>query len=285
MIDNTSVSHTDSEETFSQYLVETHNLNMRFGKKQVLRDLSVKIRHGQTVAIIGESGCGKTVFLKTLVGLLQPTSGFVLFDEQDLGTLNDRELSLLRSRTGFVFQQAALFDSLTVGENIAFPLRHAAASPSPSSMSDTDEVELVRSALREVGLPDSTLNQFPADLSGGMRKRVGLARALILQPELVLYDEPTTGLDPIVSDVINELIMRSRLKRRVTSILVTHDMKTARKVADRILMLYPLQRLKEHENQIIFDGPPSEIEHCGDVRVQQFIQGEAGNRLQELGLA
>ena len=117
-----------------------------------------------------------------------------------------------------------------------------------------------------------------------MRKRVGLARALILQPELVLYDEPTTGLDPIVSDIINELIMRSRLKHRVTSILVTHDMKTARKVADRILMLYPLQRLNEHESQIIFDGPPSEIEHCTDPRVQQFIQGDAGSRLRELNI-
>ena len=274
----------EAHSTFSPHLVETHQLNMRFGAKQVLRDLSVKIRHGQTVAIIGESGCGKTVFLKTLVGLLQPTDGFVLFDQQDLAVQSEHEIAALRSRTGFVFQNSALFDSLTVGENILFPLMHASSESSRTQLAIADQWQLVRQAIKEVGLPDTSLTQYPADLSGGMRKRVGLARALILQPELVLYDEPTTGLDPIVSDIINELIMRSRIKHRVTSILVTHDMKTARKVADRILMLYPLQRLNDHEAQIIFDGPPSELEHCSDPRVQQFIQGEAGNRLQELDI-
>ena len=274
----------DTNSTFSPNLVETHELNMRFGTKEVLRDLSVKIRHGQTVAIIGESGCGKTVFLKTLVGLLQPTDGFVLFDQQDLAIQSEQDLAALRSRTGFVFQNSALFDSLTVGENILFPLMHASSKSSRTQLAPADQWQLVRQAVKEVGLPKISLTQYPADLSGGMRKRVGLARALILQPELVLYDEPTTGLDPIVSDIINELIMRSRLKHRITSILVTHDMKTARKVADRILMLYPLERLNEHESQIIFDGPPSELEHCTDPRVQQFIQGEAGNRLQELDI-
>ena len=275
---------SNTNHTFSPYLVETQKLNMRFGDKYILRDLTVSIRHGQTVAIIGESGCGKTVFLKTLVGLLKPTSGFVLFDQQDLGILSEQGLSRLRSRTGFVFQNSALFDSLTVAENIAFPLMHSWSDSTRTKLSTNDQYQLVKQALREVGLTDTTLKQHPADLSGGMRKRVGLARALILQPELVLYDEPTTGLDPIVSDIINELIMRSRLKHRVTSILVTHDMKTARKVADRILMLYPLQRLNEHESQIIFDGPPSEIEHCTDPRVQQFIQGDAGSRLRELNI-
>ncbi len=281
---NGSDKTSNTNHTFSPYLVETQKLNMRFGDKYILRDLTVSIRHGQTVAIIGESGCGKTVFLKTLVGLLKPTSGFVLFDQQDLGILSEQELSSLRSRTGFVFQNSALFDSLTVAENIAFPLMHTSSDSTRTKLSINDQYQLVKQALREVGLADTTLKQHPADLSGGMRKRVGLARALILQPELVLYDEPTTGLDPIVSDIINELIMRSRLKHRVTSILVTHDMKTARKVADRILMLYPLQRLNEHESQIIFDGPPSEIEHCTDPRVQQFIQGDAGSRLRELNI-
>ena len=281
---NGSDKTSNSNHTFSPYLVETQKLNMRFGDKYILRDLTVSIRHGQTVAIIGESGCGKTVFLKTLVGLLKPTSGFVLFDQQDLGILSEQGLSRLRSRTGFVFQNSALFDSLTVAENIAFPLMHSWSDSTRTKLSTNDQYQLVKQALREVGLADTTLKQHPADLSGGMRKRVGLARALILQPELVLYDEPTTGLDPIVSDIINELIMRSRLKHRVTSILVTHDMKTARKVADRILMLYPLQRLNEHESQIIFDGPPSEIEHCTDPRVQQFIQGDAGSRLRELNI-
>lgn len=275
-------STVDSDTNFSPYLVETQHLNMCFGNRQVLRELTVTIRHGQTVAIIGESGCGKTVFLKTLVGLLKPTSGFVLFDQHDLNVLNEHELSILRSRTGFVFQNSALFDSLTVAENLIFPLMHTASASTRTKLSTADQMQVVQLALREVGLPQTTLTQYPADLSGGMRKRVGLARALILQPELVLYDEPTTGLDPIVSDIINELIMRSRLKHRITSILVTHDMKTARKVADRILMLYPLHRLNKHESQIIFDGPPSEIEQSTDPRVQQFIQGEAGNRLQEL---
>lgn len=272
----------DADASLSPYLVETQKLNLCLGGKQVLRELTLKIRHGQTVAIIGESGCGKTVLLKTLVGLLKPTSGFVLFDQQDLGILSEQELSALRSRTGFVFQNSALFDSLTVGENIAFPLLHTSSPATKTKLSATDQSKIVERALREVGLAETTLTQYPADLSGGMRKRVGLARALILQPELVLYDEPTTGLDPIVSDIINELIVRSRLKHRITSILVTHNMKTARKVADRILMLYPLQRLNEHESQIIFDGPPSEIEQSTDPRVQQFIRGEAGTRLQEL---
>ena len=272
--------HADA--SLSPYLVETQKLNLCLGGKQVLRELTLKIRHGQTVAIIGESGCGKTVLLKTLVGLLKPTSGFVLFDQQDLGILSEQELSALRSRTGFVFQNSALFDSLTVGENIAFPLLHTSSPATKTKLSATAQSKIVERALREVGLAETTLTQYPADLSGGMRKRVGLARALILQPELVLYAEPPTGLDPIVSDIINELIVRSRLKHRITSILVTHNMKTARKVADRILMLYPLQRLNEHESQIIFDGPPSEIEQSTDPRVQQFIRGEAGTRLQEL---
>ena len=264
--------------------METHALNIQFGAQEVIRDVTLQIRHGQTVAIIGESGCGKTVLLKSLVGLLQPTSGFVLFDQQDLGALREKELAQLRTRTGFVFQQAALFDSLTVGENIAFPVIHTASHRQTAFPVEEERQQLVLHALREVGLSDSTMHQYPADLSGGMRKRVGLARALILQPELMLYDEPTTGLDPIVSDIINELIMRSRLKHRVTSILVTHDMKTARKVADRVLMLHPLERLSPTESQIIFDGPPSELEHCLDTRVQQFIQGEAGNRMHELNL-
>ena len=279
----TSSAKTSSQQ-FSPFLVETHALNIQFGAQEVIRDVTLQIRHGQTVAIIGESGCGKTVLLKSLVGLLQPTSGFVLFDQQDLGALREKELAQLRTRTGFVFQQAALFDSLTVGENIAFPVIHTASHRQTVFPVEEERQQLVLHALREVGLSDSTMHQYPADLSGGMRKRVGLARALILQPELMLYDEPTTGLDPIVSDIINELIMRSRLKHRVTSILVTHDMKTARKVADRVLMLHPLERLSPTESQVIFDGPPSELEHCPDTRVQQFIQGEAGNRMHELNL-
>ena len=148
---------------------------------------------------------------------------------------------------------------------------------------DAEEVaRIVRERLAEVGLPESILSKKPAELSGGMRKRVGLARALVLDPEIVLYDEPTTGLDPIMADVINELILRSRHQHAVTSIIVTHDMRTARKVADRVVMLYPLSRLRENEPQILFDGPPSELDRSTDRRVVQFVRGEAGERLMEM---
>jgi phospholipid/cholesterol/gamma-HCH transport system ATP-binding protein len=181
-----------------------------------------------------------------------------------------------RTRIGYLFQGAALFDSLTVGQNVAFPLREHTADD------DRKIQELVLSRLAEVGLPESVISKKPAELSGGMRKRVGLARALALTPELILYDEPTTGLDPIMSDVINELILRTRSQYHVTSVVVTHDMRTARKVADRVIMLYPLSRLEPEEPQIIFDGPPDTIEHASDPRVTQFVHGEAGERLMEM---
>ena len=183
---------------------------------------------------------------------------------------------MLRLRFGFVFQNAALFDSMTIGQNVAFPLRQHGRFSS-------DQIrEMVLSRLSEVGLPDSVVFKKPAELSGGMRKRVGLARALIMNPELIMYDEPTTGLDPIMSDVINELIIRTRRRNPVTSIVVTHDMNTARKVADRVVMLMPRQRLQSNESQMIFDGTVPELNACRDRRVQQFINGEAGERLMEL---
>lgn len=257
-------------------LLEVDQLTVAFGRQVVLRDLSLKIRRGETVAILGESGCGKTVLLKTLVGLQRPTRGRVLFDGQDLFRLSPAELARQRIRMGFVFQQAALFDSMTIGENIAFPLRQH------RQMSEEEIQAVVRARIAEVGLPESVLKKKPGEISGGMRKRVGLARALALEPELMLYDEPTTGLDPIMSDVINELILRTRRQHPVTSILVTHDMRTALKVADRIIMLYPLGRLRPGESQILYDGPASQIEQAADKRVIQFVRGEAGERLMEL---
>jgi phospholipid/cholesterol/gamma-HCH transport system ATP-binding protein len=256
--------------------IEARGLHVRFGRHDVLRDIHLAIPRGQTVVIIGESGSGKTVLLKTLIGLVRPSRGEVLFDGRNLARLTEAELALQRRRFGFVFQNAALFDSMTIGQNVAFPLQqHTRQRPAEIRAA-------VLARLAEVGLPDRVLLKKPAELSGGMRKRVGLARALILNPEVVLYDEPTTGLDPIMSDVINELMMRTRRNHPVTSIIVSHDMRTARKVADRVVMVYPLARLSPDQPQIIFDGPPSGLDRTEDRRVQQFIRGEAGERLTEL---
>ena len=269
------ISNTDSAPS-EQLMLSIQGLGISFGAHEVLRNINLQVPRGQTLAIIGESGCGKTVLLKTLIQLIEPTTGKVFFDGQDLSTLNMHELAKQRTRFGFIFQQAALFDSMTIGQNVAFPLLQH------TDLSEAEVQQRVLDQLADVGLPDSVIDKKPAELSGGMRKRVGVARALMLNPELVLYDEPTTGLDPIVSDVINELILRSRRRYCVTSIVVTHDMRTARKVADRVVMLYPTSRLSADEPQVIFDGPPSELDRTEDRRVVQFVRGEAGARLMEM---
>jgi phospholipid/cholesterol/gamma-HCH transport system ATP-binding protein len=257
-------------------LVDVRSLHVAFGRQKVLRDITLTVPRGQTVAIVGESGCGKTVLMKSIIGLIKPTSGEILFDGKDLFKLSDKELVVQRIRFGYVFQNAALFDSMTVGQNVSFPLRQHRRLPEPELQ------QMVLARLAEVGLPESVVAKKPAELSGGMRKRVGMARALILQPELVLYDEPTTGLDPIMSDVINELMLSTRRNYQVTGLVVTHDMHTARKVAERVIMLYPLSRLGPTDPQILFDGPPEELDSCADRRVRQFVRGEAGERLMEL---
>ncbi len=260
----------------SEALLELRGVHVTFDRHTVLRDITLSIPAGQTLAIIGESGCGKSVTLKTMIGLIRPTRGEALFDGQRLVDLHERELAEQRTRFGFVFQQAALFDSMTVGQNVAFPLRQH------RRLSASEIRDIVAERLAEVGLPESVAAKKPAELSGGMRKRVGLARALVLEPDVVLYDEPTTGLDPIMSDVINELILRTRERKNITSVVVTHDMNSARKVADRVVMFYPLSRLRPDEPQMIFDGPPEALDACGDRRVIQFINGEAGERLMEM---
>lgn len=259
-----------------QDLIQVRNLDVVFHMQNVLKAINVSIRSGETVAVIGESGCGKTVFMKTIVGLIRPTRGSVRFDGQDLSTLTPKALSDVRRRFGFVFQNAALFDSMTIYDNVAFPMRQS---------TDADEREIhdrVLEHLQEVGLPKSVVSKRPSELSGGMRKRVGIARAIILQPELVVYDEPTTGLDPIMSDVINELMLEVRRRYPVTSVIVTHDMRTAQKVSNRVLMFYPRTRLATGESQVLYDGPPEGLMNADDERVRQFVRGEAGQRMTEL---
>ena len=257
-------------------LIKLDQVSVIFGNQHVLRDISMGVERGQTLVVIGESGCGKTVLLKLIIGLLGPTKGRVAFDGKVLTELGDRELTKQRLRFGFLFQGAALFDSMSVFENVAFSLRENGRIP------DAEIRDRVRQRLQEVGLPVEVEGKKPAELSGGMKKRVGLARALAVEPEVMLYDEPTTGLDPIMSDVINELILQTRQRRPITSIVVTHDMKTAQKVADRVVMLYPLPRLKPDEPQILFNGTPAELQRCADPRVRQFVEGEARERLTEM---
>jgi phospholipid/cholesterol/gamma-HCH transport system ATP-binding protein len=254
-------------------LIAFERASIRFGAQPVLRDVDLSVNRGETLCVIGESGCGKTVLLKLAIGLLRPTNGRVTFDGQVLTELPDRELVRQRQRIGFLFQGAALFDSLTVYDNVAFGLR---AQRRP----EREIGDIVRQRLGEVGVPETAINRKPAELSGGQKKRVGLARALALDPEVMLYDEPTTGLDPIMTDVINELILQTK-RRPVTGVVVTHEMRTVRKVSDRVVMLTPLSRLAPGEKQILFEGTPDELMNCTESRVRQFVEGEARERLQE----
>ncbi len=257
-------------------LIRLDRVSVDFGRQRVLRNVDLSVSRGQTLAIIGESGCGKTVLLKTIIGLLRPSRGSVRFDGRDLAELGEKELNRQRIRFGFLFQQAALFDSMTIAQNVGFSLRQH------TDKSAAEVGRLVSARLAEVGLPENILGKKPAELSGGMRKRVGLARALVLEPEIMLYDEPTTGLDPIMGDVINELILGTRRRHPVTGIVVTHDMRTAKKVSDRVMMLYPLARLRDDEPQVLYDGPAEGIEQSADSRVSQFVRGEARERLMEM---
>ncbi|CAN5380166.1 ABC transporter ATP-binding protein [soil metagenome] len=254
-------------------LLTLDQVSITFGQQHVLRDVSWEVKRGETIAVIGESGCGKTCVLKLLIGLLKPTRGRILFDGRSWVDMAEREMVKQRLRFGFLFQGAALFDSMTVFDNVAFSLREQKRASGDALR------ELVRQRLREVGLPDGVESKKPAELSGGMKKRVGLARALAVDPEVMLYDEPTTGLDPIMTDVINDLILQTRNSRPVTSVIVTHEMRTVHKVADRAIMLTPLANLGPRDSQVVFNGPPDQLTTFEDERVRQFALGQAGTGL------
>lgn len=246
-------------------LLSLQQVSMNLGPQPVLRNLSLNIPSGQTLAIIGESGCGKTVLLKLLVGLLQPTAGHVHFAGQALPTQTPAQRQAMRQRVGFLFQGAALFDSLNVFDNVAYPVRALRGTTGHALR------QHVRQCLAEVGLNDAVETKLPAELSGGMRKRVGLARALALQPDVMLYDEPTTGLDPVIIDTINDLIDQTRQRRPMTSVLVTHEMKTVKALADRVVMLAPLAKLEADAPQILFDGTVADLFNATDDRIRRFV--------------
>ena len=241
-------------------IIELLGVRKQFGGQTVLDGVCLKIREGETNVIIGQSGAGKSVVLKHIVGLLRPDGGQVFYKGDRIDNLPDRNLAKFRRNFGFLFQLSALFDSLTAGANVAFPLTQQTKMPK-------EEIDrAVAEKLRMVGL-DGVQDKMPSELSGGEKKRVALARAIALDPAVILYDEPTTGLDPVRADVINELILKLQRELRVTSIVVTHDMASAFKVADRIIML--------HEGKFIFDGTGDEIRRSADDRVRRFIEGRA----------
>ncbi|HEX5399135.1 MAG TPA: ABC transporter ATP-binding protein [Verrucomicrobiae bacterium] len=241
-------------------MIEVRNLKKDFNGHAVLNGVSFRIETGESVAIIGRSGGGKSVLLKHLIGLLKPDAGEVLIDGENIVPMNERQLLRVRLKFGMVFQGAALFDSLTVAENVAFGLRRC------EHLTEAQITQRVAEALEVVDLP-GTENKNPAELSGGMRKRVGLARAIIYEPQIVLYDEPTTGLDPIVSDSIDRLMMRVRDRLKVTTVVVTHDMRTARRLGQRVLML--------HDRKLYTTGPSENFFASQDPVVRQFIDGVA----------
>ena len=241
-------------------MIEVRNLRKSLGDNLVLDGVSFRVESGESVVIIGRSGGGKSVLLKHIIGLLQPNSGAVLIDGENIVGMNERQLLRVRVKFGMVFQGAALFDSMTVAENVAFALRRH------KSLTEGEVAKRVAFALELVDLP-GTQNKNPAELSGGMRKRVGLARAIIYEPQIVLYDEPTTGLDPIVSDSIDKLIIRVRDHLKVTSVVVTHDMRSARRVGNHVLML--------HDKKIYANCTPESLFASQDPIVRQFIDGVA----------
>ena len=241
-------------------MIEIKRVKKGFDGKSVLKDVSMTIRDGETVVIVGCSGCGKTVLLRSIIGLITPDAGTVFVDGENVVEMNRKALFRMRRKFGMLFQGAALFDSMTVEENIGLALREH------TDLSEDEIRQRIHDKLAMVGLPRIE-EKKPAELSGGMKKRVGLARALIMDPEYVLFDEPTTGLDPIMADAINDLILETNEKLRITSVVVTHDMKSAFKIGDRIAMLCG--------GRIVFEGTPQAFQESDRDMLRKFVEGKA----------
>jgi phospholipid/cholesterol/gamma-HCH transport system ATP-binding protein len=237
-------------------MIEVVGLHKRFGDHQVLRGIDLTVEEGSTVVILGGSGSGKTVLMKHMIGLLKPDEGQVLVEGEDIVPLDAYQLEVMRRKFGMVFQAAALFDSMTVFENVSFPLREH------SKATEAEMRRLVRQKLDIVGL-GAVEQQYPADLSGGMRKRVGLARAIVLEPKIVLYDEPTTGLDPITTEYVDDMILEAKAKLGVTSVVISHDIASSFKVADKIAFL--------SGGMIVEQGPPARLRNATHPALKQFL--------------
>jgi phospholipid/cholesterol/gamma-HCH transport system ATP-binding protein len=234
------------------------NLHKSFGKNRVLHGVDLEVQQGEGMVVIGGSGSGKTVLIRCIIGLMQPDEGEIYIDGLEITSLNEKRMNEVRKKFGMLFQWGALFDSLTVWENVGFGLRHQ------THLKEEDIRKIASEKLGLVGLKNVE-DLMPSELSGGMKKRVSLARAIAMEPEILLYDEPTTGIDPIMADAINDLIVQMKERLNVTSIAITHDMKSAYKIGDRIAMLY--------QGKIIEIGTPEEIKNSSNPIVQQFIQG------------
>ena len=241
-------------------MIEVKNLSKLFDEKKVLSDISFSISSGQAVTIIGKSGAGKSVLLKCLIGLVKPDIGTIYIGNKLINSMNFRQLQEVRSNIGMVFQFGALFDSLTVSENISLALQKL------TKLTKLEIQDRVCDSLRQVDM-ENTEKLMPSELSGGMKKRIGIARAIALQPSYIFYDEPTTGLDPVMTDAINRLINKFQKNDGVTSVIITHEMRTIKDVADRVLML--------HDGRVIFDGDPEAMNSTDNLIVQQFITGDS----------
>ena len=241
-------------------MIEVKNLYKSYGDKGVLSDISLSVSHGQSLAVVGKSGAGKSVLLRCLIGLVKPDNGTIYVDNKLINTMNFSQLQKIRSSIGMVFQFGALFDSMTVGENISLALQKL------TKLNENEIQQRVHNSLEEVNMA-GTENLMPEELSGGMKKRVGIARAIAIKPAYLFYDEPTTGLDPVMTDSINRLIRKFQDTGEVTSVIITHEMRTVYDVADRVLLL--------HEGRIQYDGSPDTINNVDDPVVQQFITGNS----------